>query len=280
MGHSEIPVRDDHKGAGASSAETTQHLVDLASPQSLKAARAINEKSAHKQTVQSETSSLTAARLQELARERPVPTTVDNWQAKHSALVAKASHTQAKLQFFGDSITEFIGNGNMDAFNRNFASLKPENFGIAGDTTTGLFKRVNDGELNGHPKAAVVLIGTNDVPTPKSAHDIAADIGRIVESIRKRDPETKVLVMGILPRCAPNDPEKPDAARKIAQVNAEISHLDNGKTVRFIDISDKFRDARGQARQDLLPDYLHPNHDGYQVWSDAIKPVIAKMVGS
>ncbi len=280
------------------------YLVDLASPQALHDARALREaarpgsvhglhlpavfadagvhlkqQSAHHegQIPRLELPPLNAAQLKELAARREHPPTVADWNSKHAALVQKAKHTDARLQFFGDSITEFIGNDNLGAFNKNFASLKPDNFGIAGDTTTGLLKRVNDGELGGHPKAVVLLIGTNDVALGKNPDDIAQDIAKVVKTVRLKEPDAKVLIMGLLPRCAPDDPHRGEMLQKIARVNSEIRQLDNGQAVRYIDIGRSFADAKGQARRDLLPDYLHPNNAGYQVWSNAIKPIIDKM---
>jgi lysophospholipase L1-like esterase len=219
---------------------------------------------------------LDASQLKKLGLEAHGPALSD-WDSKHKALVTKAAKTDAKLQFFGDSITEYMGNGNMDAFDKNFASLKPANFGIAGDSTDGLFRRVNDGELGGHPKVASLMIGTNDIPTSKSADEIAQSIAKIVETVRLKEPETKVLIMGLLPRCSPTDPNREKFHEKISQVNAEISQLSNGNTIRYLDLGAKFEDAKGQARQDLLGDYLHPSHAGYEVWSDAVKPVIDSM---
>jgi lysophospholipase L1-like esterase len=245
------------------SAEVHLPLVDLSHPDALHTMRDVR-----------------LSQMHALAQVEPVPSTVVDWAVKHSALKDKASKTDSKLQFFGDSITEYMGNGdpvNLDAFQKNFPSLKAANFGIAGDTTVGLFKRVNDGELGGYPKALVMMIGTNDIPTSKSADEIAQNIANIVKTVRLSEPGTKILLMGLLPRCAPNDPMKTADMAKIKQVNSEISHLANGKTIRFLNIGDKFKDAKGNARQDLLPDYLHPNYAGYQVWSNAIKPVIESM---
>ena len=278
------------------------HLVDLSSPQALLLTRSFRQAgtsdlpkelnmpalvadarssgAGHSTEVVSrlELPALTASELKEEAKQLERPDFVADWDTKHAALVSKAKHTDSKLQFFGDSITEFIGNGNMDAFDKNFAKYKPENFGIAGDTTVGLLKRVNDGELGGNPKAVVLLIGTNDVARGGNPDDIAQNIAKIVKSVRLHDPGAKVLVIGLLPRCAPDDPARSEILRKVAIVNSEVSQLDNGNTIRFVDIGSKFINANSQARVDLLPDYLHPNHAGYQVWSDAIKPVLDSMV--
>lgn len=199
------------------------------------------------------------------------------WMKQHEALVARAQSASPDVQFFGDSITAWISNGSLDAFRKNFPSA--ENFGIAGDVTEELMWRMTHGELAGNPKIIVVLIGTNDmtVPHPKSAHDIAVNIANIVRLIQTYEPTSKVLLMGILPRGWPPHGNPHALNRKLRQINAEVARLDDGNKVRFIDISTSFVDENGMPRADLLPDLLHPNHAGYQAWSDAIKPVINQM---
>jgi lysophospholipase L1-like esterase len=202
------------------------------------------------------------------------------WQGKHNALVAKAKSTPARLQFFGDSITEGIGTDSIGMLKEKFPDLDPENFGIGGDITEELMFRITHGELGGKPKLMVVLIGTNDlvVPPIKSAHGIAQNVADIVEIFRTYQPASKVLVMGVLPRGGPDDPKRAEFTEKIKQINHELAQLDNGKKIRFIDIGSKFVDEKGQARVDLMPDYLHPNHKGYEVWFDAIKPTVNAML--
>ena len=201
------------------------------------------------------------------------------WQQVHDDLVKQAQTTDAQLQFYGDSITNYIGNGNLDTFQKNFAALKPQNFGIPGDTTDDVLWRVNHGELSGHPKLRVLLIGTNDltVDPGRSAQETAQNIADIVKTMRLQDPSGKILVMGILPRDADNDPLKGTRQAKREEINHLLAGLDNGKTVRFLDIGSRFVTKAGGVNQDLLPDNLHPSHAGYQVWSDAIKPVVDEM---
>lgn len=202
------------------------------------------------------------------------------WLGKHNALVTKAKSTPAQLQFFGDSITEGIGNDSIAMLKEKYPGLDPENFGIGGDITEELMFRITHGELGGKPKLFVVMIGTNDlvVAPIKSAHGIAQNVADIVEIFKAYKPEAKVLVMGILPRSGPDDPKHAELNDKIKQINHELAQLDNGKKVRFIDIGNKFVDDKGPARVDLMPDYLHPNHKGYEVWFDAIKPTVNAML--
>lgn len=201
------------------------------------------------------------------------------WQQEHEELSKKASSTDSQLQFYGDSITNYINNGNRDTFQKNFAGLKPENFGIPGDISSELLYRVNHGELAGQPKLRVLMIGTNDLTAdpPRTAQEIAKTIGDIVKTMKLQDPAGKILIMGILPRDVHGDPQRDSRQAKREEVNHIVSGLDNGNTIRFLDIGSHFVEANGDARSDLLPDHVHPSHQGYQVWSDSIKPLVDEM---
>jgi len=201
------------------------------------------------------------------------------WQQKHDNLVRKAKSTDAQMQFYGDSITENIGKGNLDSFEKNFGELKPQNFGIGGDISSELLWRVNHGELSGHPKLRVLMIGSNDLTAdpPRDAQEIAQAIGNVVKTMRAQNPDGKILLMGILPR-ETDEPLRDSRRAKVKEVNHIIAGLDNGDTLRYLDIGSNFITADDDARQDLLPDRLHPSHKGYEVWSDAIKPLVDKML--
>jgi lysophospholipase L1-like esterase len=202
------------------------------------------------------------------------------WQEKHLNLVKKAHDTTSQLQFFGDSITEYMNKGGLAEFQQRFGAYKPDNFGLAGDKTNDLFWRMNHGEMGGHPKVIVLMIGTNDLSHwPKhSAHEVAQGIANAVKTIRARQPKTKILLMGLLPRDPAFAMTRVPREAKRKEVNALLAQMDDGHSIRFIDIGDRFVDQNGLARQDLMPDYLHPNQQGYEVWAEAIKPMLDGML--
>jgi lysophospholipase L1-like esterase len=202
------------------------------------------------------------------------------WQEKHANLVKKAHDTTSQLQFFGDSITEYMNRGGLAAFQKKFAAYKPDNFGLAGDKTNDLFWRMNHGEMGGQPKVIVVMIGTNDLAhVPKrSAQEVAQNIANVVKTIHAREPKSKILLMALLPRDPAWAMGRVQRESKRKDVNAAISKLDNGGSLRFIDIGSRFVDQTGLARQDLMPDYLHPNQQGYEVWAEAVKPTLDGML--
>jgi beta-glucosidase len=203
-----------------------------------------------------------------------------SWKAKHEKLVAKANNTESLLQFFGDSITEGM-DGNLDLFERHFEALKPANFGISGDRANELLWRMNNGEMGGHPKIISILIGTNDINADWSEANVARvvkHIQDIVQTAQDRQPEAKILITAIFPRGHKDANGEPDPRMpRIKSTNEELAKMDNGKNIRFVDISTAFLDKDGNIKQPLMPDLLHPSRAGYEAWSDAIRPIIKEM---
>lgn len=195
------------------------------------------------------------------------------FQKSHENFVAIAKKGDVDLLFLGDSITAGW-NGQKAIWTNAFGKYKPANFGIGGDRTQHVLWRIENGELDGiKPKAAVVMIGTNN-SGQDSAEGIAKGITKIVETIRAKTPETKILLLAVFPRN-----EKPSATRdKLKDVNARIAKLDDGKKVFFLDIGDKFLQPDGTLTKEIMYDYLHLTAKGYQIWADAISPKLAELM--
>ena len=83
------------------------------------------------------------------------------------------------------------------------------NLGIGGDQTGHVLWRITDGHELDHlnPKAAVVMIGTNNI-AGHSARQIADGIKAIVEELKQQKPHLKVLVLGVFPRGSAADAER------------------------------------------------------------------------
>ena len=97
----------------------------------------------------------------------------------------------------------------------------------------------------------------------------------IIQTLREKLPQSKILLMGTFPR----DQAPGTAYRlKIQQINAAISHLDDGQWIRFLDIGGQLLDKDGYLTTDVAYDGLHLTAKGYRIWSDAIKPVINEMI--
>ena len=153
---------------------------------------------------------------------------------------------------------------------------------------TPLLRQIEHGELEGiAPKVTVLMMGTNN-SLDYNAAEIAAANRKIVGMVRARLPETKILVLGIFPR-GPRDPKGgpvtpaaiEEAAQRmatIAAVNRDLASLDDGKTVRFLDIGAVFLGQDGRIPHAIMPDQLHPGPAGYQLWADAMQPLLDSML--
>lgn len=196
--------------------------------------------------------------------------------AAHERFVSQAKEGGAQLVFLGDSITAgWAGNGK-EVWAKAFSAYKPVNFGIGGDRTQHVLWRIENGELDGiKPKAAVVMIGTNNSGTDP-AEGIAKGVTRIIETIRAKQPQAKILLLAVFPR---GEKASPNPGRdKLKQVNAIIAKLDDGKNVFFLDIGEKFMQPDGSLTKEIMPDFLHLSPAGYQIWADAIGPKLAELM--
>jgi beta-glucosidase len=85
-----------------------------------------------------------------------------------------------------------------------------------------------------------------------------------------------VLLLAIFPRNRPNDTAEQIETNK--QVNERITKFADGKTVRFLNINDKFVGPDGKVPKEIMPDYLHPGEKGYEIWAEAMEPTLVEML--
>ena len=202
----------------------------------------------------------------------PVPRDT-NWVKRHEGFVARAKQGNVDILFMGDSITD--GWRGQKLWKEKYEPMKAVDFGIGGDKTEHVLWRMKNGELEGiKPKVIVLMIGTNNSGR-NSAPEIVEGITAIVNDFRKRLPKSKILLLGVFPRA-----EKADnpIRQKLKDINTQIAKLADGKTVKYLDIGDKFLDAEGTLPRDIMPDFLHPNAKGYQIWADAMDPTLQAML--
>ena len=173
----------------------------------------------------------------------------------------------------GDSITDGWRSAEAKTvFDHYFKKYNTFNTGIGGDQTQHLLYRLNEGELDGlHPKAVMLMIGTNNLGTRQSVDDTVAGITCVVKTIHEKVPEAKILLLGVFPRGMKAD----DHYRgEIKEVNDQISKLNGTDNVTYLDIGAKFLDADGTLPKTVMPDSLHPNKKGYMIWAEAIEPTL------
>jgi lysophospholipase L1-like esterase len=195
--------------------------------------------------------------------------------ARHQGFLEVAKAGNIDLLFVGDSITDGWRNRGLEVWDKYFAPLKAANFGIGGDTTQGVLWRMQNGELEGfRAKLIVLMLGTNNISRNPNA-EIAEGDRLIVEEFRRRQPQAKVLILGIFPRG--EEASNPNRDR-IKEINGMLAKLADNKQVFYTDIGEKFLAADGTLTREIMPDALHPNLMGYQIWADAISARVGELM--
>ena len=162
---------------------------------------------------------------QEKAADNPAAQKLNRDIPRHKEFLKRIEQTSGvgDVIFLGDSITH--GWEGQKAWQEHFGSFKPVNLGIGGDQTGHVLWRITEGhELdNLKPKAAVIMIGTNNIGG-HTAQQIAGGIKAIVEELKHQKPHLKILVLGVFPRGGSGDAERSleQIAEGIKPINEEL----------------------------------------------------------
>jgi lysophospholipase L1-like esterase len=208
---------------------------------------------------------------------------IDWWLPRHQLKLAeikrrKDAGEKTKVVFIGDSITEGWEKEGKAVWERNFKKYNGLALGFGGDRTENVLWRLQHGEVDGiDPQVAVLMFGTNNTGhRQEDPATIAIGIKRNIDELRKRLPNTKILLLAIFPR-----EEKPGLARAINdKVNTILPGFADNKHVFFLNINQEFLDANGGLSKEIMPDFLHPNEKGYEIWARAMTPELVKLMES
>lgn len=213
---------------------------------------------------------------------------VYNWPDRHEAELKYGTTHKANLVFVGDSITHFWGGEPKADLARGakcwdyyYGDRNAINLGFGWDRTQQVLWRIDHGELDGqYPKAAVVLIGTNNL-TPSMDRgnrnkEIVAGIHAVVADLHKHCLHTHIILLGLLPRGEdPNDVMR----LRIQEINARLQADEKGWGVTYVDCGDLFLESDGKFKPGLTVDFLHPTEAGYELIAAKLEPIIAERLG-
>jgi lysophospholipase L1-like esterase len=197
-----------------------------------------------------------------------------NWNARHDKFLRRAGEGSVEILFLGDSITE--GWGNNAIWRERYTPQRAANFGIGGDTTQNVLWRVTHGEVDGlAPKVVVLMIGTNNFGLHDDGpEDVARGVAAIVHELTRRLPDSKILLLGMFPR---DEQPGTDHRKRIEEANKRIACLDDGSTVRYLDLGPKLTREDGTIDPAIMPDYLHLSEAGYKIWADEMAGLLDEL---
>jgi len=199
------------------------------------------------------------------------------WGPRHEAVSKRLADGNVDLLFIGDSITHGWENAGKRLWDRYYAPRQAVNMGFSGDRTQHVLWRLDHSEFAGlAPELAILMIGTNNSNgNDNTAEEIADGIIAICHRLRTRLPKTKILILAIFPR----NPGPGAQREKNAEASRLASRIADGKTIHYLDINEKFLTDEDVLTKAIMPDYLHPNGTGYQIWAEAMESKVVELMG-
>ena len=246
---------------------------------------------------------LAAARVSLTAQvpaDEPVERTDHNSQVAHQDLLKKKTQGTIDVYFEGDSILRRWGATDypelLANWQKTFHGWNAADFAWGGDTTQNILWRLgaggDDGELDGvNPSVIVLQAGTNNIGgrvppggqagAEAKAEDVTRGLIRIVEVMREKAPGAAIIVTGIFPR---NDNLR--VMPIIHQINNNLKQWiaeqqSAGVRIQYLNINGQLAGADDRLYPGMMNarDKLHPELAGYQVWGDALVPLLTELLG-
>ncbi len=211
-----------------------------------------------------------------------VPEVRTDWAAERNAELSASAdlRNDIPVMFLGDSITQLWDfpadhqhSGGHEVWERFFAPLDAANYGVSGDTIQNVLYRITEGnQLASQPRVIVLLIGTNNLhQEPASSPDeITAGVANLIREIRKRSPESRILLLGLLPR---------EGDYPITEINAGLAQLAVTDRVDYLDAAPGI--LRGEAfSRRYFRDGLHLSGEGYGRFAETLHSPIRRLLAA
>jgi lysophospholipase L1-like esterase len=174
-----------------------------------------------------------------------------------------------KIILIGDSITDSFP---VSVLLKDYDVI---NNGISGDTTEGVFNRLNK-DVHGHkPDMVFLMIGTNDFALGRTDAEIIEKTEDIIEGLKNKSGAGSIYVFSILP--VRGDQNRPNG--RIIEVNQAVKRITEKHKVNYIDLHSAFKDDKGELKGEYTDDGLHLTFQAYEHWTEIIKNAIDSFDG-
>jgi lysophospholipase L1-like esterase len=164
------------------------------------------------------------------------------------------------LVMFGDSLTEW------GPWHDAISYMKILNRGIAGDTTDGMLKRVEN-VVKSNPSIVAIMAGINDLAQGTPVSRILSNYEALIRFFINA--KVSVIVqLTLYPGKRLNE-----LNRQVTQLNCELINLCDKYSLEFLDLNSLLA-PDGELLNDFSCDDLHLNGKGYEVWINSLNMLI------
>lgn len=162
------------------------------------------------------------------------------------------------IVFLGDSIMDWY------PIEEIFGDLPIVKSGIAGYETDDILSRMDEMVYRYNPTKVFLLIGTNDLKRDEDkTKETANKIIEILNNIKTKRPMTKLYYQSIYPVNRNLSAAEERFNDEIQEVNKILKEYCSKNNVTYIDMYDELADNKGNFKDTLTKDGLHPNDLGY-----------------
>lgn len=177
---------------------------------------------------------------------------------------------QGAVVFAGDSLT-----ANWKTLGADFAGTLVANRGIGGDVSRGLLFRFQEDVLDLHPKAIVILIGSNDLTAKQPASATVANIRSMLSLKEAQQPQVPVFLCTVPPSANPKAPVDEQQRRQLNQGLRQIAK--DTKLVTLVDLYAATATNAGTPElRYFTDDQLHLSADGRARWKELLQPAMQR----
>ena len=198
----------------------------------------------------------------------------NDYKADNERIIANKAYPD--VVFMGNSITD------------NWAYFHPEFFtehhfcgrGIGGQTSAQMLVRFTADVIDLHPRAVVIMAGTNDV-----AHNdywVAPDqvVNNVISMCELAQAHNIVPIISSIPPCASFRwrPEIKDAAQTIVEINRNLKAYAEANGFVYVDYHSALADKDNAFPSSLSEDGCHPNPDTYNIMEEMVLEAIQEVL--
>ena len=183
----------------------------------------------------------------------------NRYQNDNKRIIQKRNFPE--VVFMGNSITD------------NWASLHPDFFtehnfcgrGISGQTSAQMLVRFTADVIELHPKAVVIMAGTNDVAHNTNFVEPKYVVDNVAAMCVLARANGIVPIISSIPPCAAFrwNPDIKDAAKTIVDINKKLKAYAKANGIVYVDYHSALADKNNAFPKSLSEDGCHPNPDTY-----------------
>ncbi|MCR4847580.1 MAG: acylhydrolase [Bacteroidales bacterium] len=198
----------------------------------------------------------------------------NRYQADNERIISNEDYPE--VVFMGNSITDNWAYFHPDFFSENHFCGR----GIGGQTSAQMLVRFTADAINLHPKAVVIMAGTNDV----AHNDYYVEFDHVVENIVAMCDLAKahsiIPIICSIPPCSkfPWRPEIDNPGQTIVDLNKILKDYADANGIVYVDFHAAFADENLGLPKSFSDDGCHPNPESYFPMEEMVLETIEQVL--